>query len=98
MAKIITSVKWEATNLPSGLTINQDTGVISGTPNVQPGTYTATIKVTTNYGTDSKTITINVAVPESWKPVITPNQTISGTADAAITAYTVTGTNVTKTA
>ncbi len=97
MAKTITSVKWEATNLPSGLTINADTGVISGTPGVQPGSYTATVKVTTNYGTDSKTITINVAIPENWKPVINPNQVIETVADEAMTAYTVTGTNVTKT-
>ena len=97
MAKTITSVKWEATNLPSGLTINADTGVISGTPNVQPGTYTATVKVTTNYGTDSKTITINVAIPENWKPIIDPNQVIETIADEVMTAYTVTGTNVTKT-
>ena len=97
MAKTITNVLWEATNLPSGLSINSATGVISGTPNVQPGTYTATIKVTTNYGTDSKSITINVAIPENWKPVIDPNQVIETTADEVMTAYTVTGTNVTKT-
>ena len=97
MAKKITSVTWEATNLPSGLSINASTGVISGTPNVQPGTYTATVKVTTNYGTDSKTITINVAIPESWKPVIDPNQVIEVVADEAMTPYTVTGQNVTKT-
>ena len=97
MAKNITSVVWEATNLPSGLTINASTGVISGTPTVQPGTYTATIKVTTNYGTDTKTITINIAIPESWKPIIDPGQVVEATADEAMTAYTVTGTNVTKT-
>ena len=98
MAKNITSVKWEATNLPAGLSINADTGVISGTPNVQPGTYTATIKVTTNYGSDTKTITIVVAIPDAWLPVINPNQSINCTADEAMTAYTVTGQNVTKTA
>ena len=97
MAKNITSVLWEATNLPSGLTINANTGVISGTPNVQPGTYTATIKVTTNYGSDTKQISIVVAVPESWLPVIDPNQVINVVADEAMTPYTVTGTNVTKT-
>ncbi len=96
MAKSITSVQWEATGLPSGLSINATTGVISGTPSVQPGTYTATVKVTTNYGTDSKTITINVAIPENWKPVITADQTINVVADEAMTAYTVQGTNVTK--
>ena len=96
MAKKITSVTWESSDLPSGLSINASTGVISGTPNVDPGTYTPTVKVTTNYGSDSKKITINVAIPESWKPVIDANQTINATAGTAITAYTVTGTNVTK--
>ena len=89
MAKQITSVVWEATNLPAGLTIDSSTGVISGTPNVQPGTYTAIIKVTTNYGSDTKTITIIVALPESWLPVIDPNQIINCVADEAMTPYQV---------
>ena len=96
MAKNITSVAWKSSDLPTGLSINTSTGVISGTPNVDPGTYTPTVTVTTNYGTDSKKITINVAVPDSWKPVIDANQTINATAGTAITNYTVTGTNVTK--
>lgn len=93
----ITTVSWEATGLPAGLTINSSTGVISGTPNVQPGTYTATVKVTTNYGSDSKTITIIVKVPESWKPIIDPNQSINVEPNVAMTPYQVTGTNVKKT-
>ena len=96
MARKITSVTWSATNLPQALTINASTGVISGTPTVQPGTYTAKVKVVTNYGQDEKEIKIVVAVPESWKPVITPNQVINTIADTAMTAYTVQGTNVTK--
>ena len=94
----ITSVKWEASNLPVGLSINADTGVISGIPGVQPGTYTATVKVTTNYGSDTKTITIIVAVPAAWLPIINPNQIINCTADESMTPYQVTGQNVTKTA
>ncbi len=97
MAKNITSVLWEATNLPAGLTIDPSTGVISGTPTVQPGTYTAIIKVTTNYGSDTKTITIIVALPDSWLPVIDPNQVINCTAEETMTPYTVTGQNVTIT-
>ena len=97
MARNITSVTWSATNLPANLTINSSTGVISGTPAVAPGTYTARVKVVTNYGQDEKNITINVAIPNDWLPVIDPNQVISITADEAMTAYTVTGTNVTRT-
>ena len=97
MARNITSVTWSATNLPANLTINSSTGVISGTPAVAPGTYTARVKVVTNYGQDEKNITINVAIPADWLPVIDPNQVINITADEAMTAYTVTGTNVTRT-
>lgn len=97
MAKKITSVTWSATGLPAALTINASTGVISGTPTVQPGTYTATVKVVTNYGQDSKAVAINVAIPDDWKPVITPGQVVNTIADEVMTAYTVTGTNVTKT-
>lgn len=94
MAKNITSVVWSATNMPSGLSINASTGVITGTPSVQPGTYKPKVKVVTNYGQDEKEITIVIGVPESWLPVKAPNQTVNCTADAAMTAYTVTGTNV----
>lgn len=97
MAINITSVTWSATNLPSGLSINASTGKITGTPGVQPGTYTAKVKVVTNYGQDEKDISIVVAIPDSWKPVIDPNQVVNCVADEAMTAYTVTGTNVTKT-
>ncbi|MBR1604428.1 MAG: putative Ig domain-containing protein [Synergistaceae bacterium] len=93
----ITSVVWSAINLPDGLSINASTGVISGTPTT-PGTYTPVITVTTNWGSDTKAITINVAIPEGWMPVITPNQVIDAVAGEAMTAYQVTGTNVTKTA
>ena len=98
MAKNITSVTWSSEDLPAGLSINANTGVISGTPTVDPGGYRPTVKVVTNYGSDSKEIRILVGIPEDWKPIITPNQTVSATADEAMTPYTVTGTNVTLTA
>ena len=101
MAKNITSVEWSATGLPNGLEIDKDTGKITGIPNISPTqpttTYTANVTVKTNYGEDTKPITITLTIPESWKPVIDPNQTISGIVDIAITAYTVTGQNVEKT-
>ena len=97
MPKNITSVTWSATGLPTNLTISPSSGIISGTPTVNPGTYTAQVKVVTNYGSDEKSITINVAIPASWLPVIDPNQVINVTADTLMTPYTVTGQNVTLT-
>ena len=97
MAKKITSVAWSATGLPAGLSIDAGAGVISGTPTVEPGTYTATLTVKTNYGTDTKSITIVVAIPEDWKPVIAAGQVVNAVADEAMSDYTVTGQNVTKT-
>ena len=98
MAINITEVKWEAYGLPDGLVIDEDTGVISGTPLGEPGTYTPTIVVTTNYGSDTQTITIEIETPENWMPIITPGQTIVVTADAEMAAYEVKGTNVRTTA
>ena len=94
MPKNITLSNWSSTNMPSGLALNAATGIVTGTPNVQPGTYTANVSVTTNYGSDSKPVTVNVAVPNDWKPVIDPNQTIYVTADQPMSPYTVTGQNV----
>ncbi|MBQ7220792.1 MAG: putative Ig domain-containing protein [Synergistaceae bacterium] len=95
MPKNITSVTWSATGLPSALTINSATGVISGTPNVQPGDYTASVTVTTNYGTDTKPVTVRVGIPAAWLPQIDPNQIVNTIAGDVMTPYTVTGQNVT---
>ena len=94
MPKNITSVKWSSTALPNGLSLDSATGTVSGTPNVQPGSYSANVSVTTNYGSDSKPISVNIAVPDSWKPVIEQNQVILITADEPMTPYSVTGLNV----
>ena len=94
MPKNITLSNWNSPDMPSGLALNAATGVVSGTPNVQPGSYSANVSVTTNYGSDSKPITINVAVPDSWLPVIDPNQVINVVADEPMNPYTVTGQNV----
>ena len=97
MAAGITFVKWTAEDLPAGLTINEDTGVISGTPTVSMGTYTAYITVETNYGYDAKYITIVVDAPEGWRPEITPDQVINIELDVELEGYEVKGTNVKKT-
>ena len=97
MAAAITFVRWTAEGLPDGLTINEQTGVISGTPNVTLGTYSVYVTVETNYGSDSKYINISVEAPEGWQPVIEPDQIITIMADTAM-SYEVKGTNVKKTA
>ena len=94
MPKNITLSNWSAKNMPAGLALNAATGVVSGTPNVQPGDYPVNVSVTTNYGSDTETVTVRVAIPDSWLPVIDPNQVINIVADEAMSAYTVTGTNV----
>lgn len=89
----ITSVVWSAANLPDGLTLGESTGIISGTPTT-PGTYTTNVTVVTNWGTDTKSLTIVVAVPDSWKPVITPGQTLNLVAGEEMEPYQITGTNL----
>ena len=70
MAKNITFVEWSATGLPNSLTIDKDTGIISGTitdPILSADvSFTANVTVKTNYGEDTKAITIKVKAPESW--------------------------------
>lgn len=89
----ITSVVWSAVNLPDGLVLGESTGIISGTPTT-PGSYTTNVTVTTNWGTDTKAISIIVAVPDSWKPDITPGQVLYLTAGEEMTPYKITGTNI----
>ncbi len=51
---------WSATGLPAGVTINANSGVMSGTPTT-PGIYTPLVKVRDSYGAvGSKTLTWNV--------------------------------------
>jgi hypothetical protein len=51
---------WSSSGLPSGLSINASTGVVSGTPTTY-GTFRATIKVTGPYGGwDTGTVTITI--------------------------------------
>ncbi len=66
-----------ATPLPSGLTLNATTGIISGIPTTA-GVYTVTISATDGSGTDSATLTIRIGVP-----AITSDLTATGTTLAA---------------
>jgi len=53
-----------ATGLPTGLTVNTSTGVISGTPTTA-ATYNATITATNAGGTGSKAVTFTISNPSS---------------------------------
>jgi hypothetical protein len=50
---------YAATNLPSGLSVNSSTGVISGTVTT-PGVYTITISATNPFGTSTKGVNIQI--------------------------------------
>jgi len=60
-------VSYNATGLPTGLSINTSSGVISGTP-ILAGTYPLTISATNSYGTGSATLTLTISlgVPSPW--------------------------------
>lgn len=93
----ITSVVWACDDLPSGAAIEANTGKITWNVPWDASTSaptTFTVKVTTNAGTDSKQVSVTVAVPESVKPVITAGQTINAKVNNAMTDYPVQGTNV----
>ena len=52
--------QWSISGQPSGLTINQNTGVISGTTPGTTGTYTVTVSVKDAFVTVSSTFTWTV--------------------------------------
>jgi Putative Ig domain len=83
---------FNATGLPSGLTVNTSTGLISGTPaaGTDAGSpYSVTISATNSGGTGTATLTITIL---SGAPVITSSTTASGTVCNAF-SYQITATN-----
>ncbi len=54
-----TPITWSAANLPAGLSINASTGEISGTP-TSAGTFTFTVTAQNDYGTASRSYTLNI--------------------------------------
>ncbi|MGZ3236817.1 MAG: beta strand repeat-containing protein, partial [Burkholderiaceae bacterium] len=80
---------FNATGLPSGLTINTATGVISGTPTAN-GSTPVTISASNATGTGSTTLTINISLSA---PTITSSLTASGATGVVFSGYTITATN-----
>jgi PKD repeat protein len=81
---------FDATPLPSGLSVNASTGVISGTPTTA-GNATVTLTATNAGGSDTETLTITIVEPVQ-PPVINSSTSASGTVGTAF-SYTITGSN-----
>jgi hypothetical protein len=83
---------FDATGLPTGLTVNTSTGVISGTPAVATDTgspYSVIISATNGGGTGSATLILTINPPT---PVITSPLTATGQVGVAF-SYQITATN-----
>jgi hypothetical protein len=84
---------YAASGLPSNLTINTATGVISGTP-AATGTSIVTLTATNSQGTSIiSTLTITVA-SGAVTPIITSPSTAPGTVGTPIPPYTISATGV----
>ncbi len=79
---------FSATGLPTGLTVNTSTGLISGTPS-SGGTSTVTLGATNATGSGSALLTLTITVAA---PVITSSATAGGTTGTAF-SYQITATN-----
>jgi len=77
---------WSLTSgvLPTGLSLNTSTGVISGTP-IAPGSATLTVTATNSAGSDSRTFNLTVAAAGSrYNITVSVNNTSFGSAAADV--------------
>jgi hypothetical protein len=78
--------------LPSGVSINTGTGVISGVPTAS-GIFTLTVHATNAGGTGSSALVITINAPVPNAPAITSAGTTSGTKGTAF-SYSITASNI----
>ena len=71
-----------ATGLPTGLSIDTSTGIISGTPSASPGAYPILISATNEFGTGQETLSLTIT-KNPGAPTITSPLTASGPVNVA---------------
>jgi hypothetical protein len=76
-------VSYSATNLPSGFSINENTGLIYGRPG-STGTFNITIRAINPAGTGSATLVLTVAAAIAGLPVISSASTIATTVGTSV--------------
>ena len=95
-----TPIRWSVENgngvLPAGLSLNADTGEISGTPTTA-GTSTFTVKATNSAGSDTKELSITITKAAPTEHTVTVTTEGGGTASAS-PAKAAAGTEITLTA
>ena len=83
---------YNATGLPSGLSVDTTTGEISGTPTATPGTYTVTISATNVGGTTNAYLIYSITAKELTVSGATASSKIyNGTTAATIIGYSLNG-------
>lgn len=99
----VSPYRWSATGLPSGLTMNMTTGVLSGTPTAN-GTFAVVVRVDDNAGTVATrtyalvidaviplVITTPAAIPNGQVTVVYPTQTFIATGGIGAHTWSATG-------
>jgi len=85
---------FEAHGLPVGLSVDTATGLISGTPSSNPGSWPIELRATNEHGTGTATLmlTLNPALPPANLPVINSPDTATGVVGNPFT-YVITALN-----
>jgi hypothetical protein len=86
-----TPTSYSATGLPTGLTLNTSSGIISGTPTIA-ATSSVTIGAINSGGTGTATLTLTINAPVAGAPVISSSSTANGALTNSFT-YTITASN-----